>query len=274
MKKVLTCLLLILSVPGYTAFEHFGSGAKSAGMANASLGNTDLWAVFNNQAGLADLKSMQAGLFYESRFLMPDLGVKGGGFALPTKSGTFGLSVGSFGYSAYNENRYGIAYARKLSPNINVGIQINYLSLNIAENYGQRSLFTGEIGFQAKLSEKLGIAAHVFNPVRSKVADYNQENAATILKLGMNYRFSDKVFFAAEGEKELDHPINVKTGLEYHITDPLYLRAGINTNPFVSSFGFGLEIKNFMVDIAASYHSVLGYTPQMSLVYKIKEIDR
>ena len=274
MRRIFLFLFFLYGGVSFAAFENFGSGAKSAGMGNASLGNTDIWAIFNNQAGLADLKYMQAGVFYESRFLMPDLGVKGGSFALPTTSGTFGVSINSFGYAQYNENRYGLAYARKLAPNINVGIQINYLSLNIAENYGRKSAFTGEIGFQAKLSDKLGIAGHVFNPVRSKIADYQQENAAMILKLGMNYRFSDKVFFAVEGEKELDHPMNVKTGLEYHITDPLYLRAGINTNPFVSSFGFGLQVKNFMVDIATSYHSVLGYTPQMSLIYRIKEMNR
>jgi hypothetical protein len=51
---------------------------------------------------------------------------------------------------------------------------------------------------------------------------------------------------------------------------------GLLSNPATFTFGFGLEFGNLQFDIASSYHLVLGYSPQASVVYyfgKKKVID-
>lgn len=245
-------------------------GARSAGLGNASVTLTDLWAAHHNQAGLAYVENISAGIFYESRFSLSELGLKGGVFALPVKGGVIGVSAFSFGYSNYSESKYGLAYARKFGDNFSVGIQLDYLHTRIAENYGSKGSVAGEIGLRAQLLDNLTLGAHVFNLSRTKLADFDNERIPTIMRVGLDYKFSDKVFLAFETEKDIDQKVIVKTGLEYHILEMLYLRAGVASNPFVYSFGFGLDYKGLRLDIASSVHPVLGYSPQVALSYRIE----
>ena len=47
----------------------------------------------------------------------------------------------SIWFSKYNEQKFGLAYARKLFHNVSLGGQLDYLSLNI-ENYSQQHFIT------------------------------------------------------------------------------------------------------------------------------------
>lgn len=259
--------LLAISFPVFPSGENYHVGARSSAMGNSSVMLQDRWSIHHNQAGLAWLDEKSVGAYYESRYTMSKLGLQGGAFVLPTSAGTFALSVSSFGYTLYNETKVGLAYAKKLSPMFSVGVQLDYFSIGIGDNYGRANVFSGEIGVMAILTDDLTVGAHLFNPARAKVAQYNNERLPTILRFGASYTFSDKVLMTAEMEKDIDQKPVFKSGLEYNISDPIFIRAGIASNPFVSSFGVGVRLKGFEFDIATSFHSVLGYTPQLSLGY-------
>ena len=270
-KQLLSLLLFILSIPfSYGWSDNYHLGARHSGIANASVSLSDVWSVHHNQAGLGFVKKAGAGVYYENRFLLKELSLKGGAFAYPIKAGTFGLCVSSFGYANYSESKIGLAFGRSFGEKFSAGIQLDYLNTHIGENYGKRSALAGEIGVQAKPLKNLTIGAHIFNPTRAKQDDYNDERIPTIVRLGADYKFSDKVFVAIETEKDIDHKPVFKAGFEYIPTEVLYLRAGISTNPSQSSFGFGLKLKQFKLDIASSFHSVLGFTPQVGIVYEMK----
>lgn len=263
-------IILIFGAFSYSiaSGENYHVGGRAAGMGNSAVTLKDRWGVHHNQAALAWVGKKSAGVYYESRFMTPEMGLQGGAFILPMKAGTFGLSVSAFGYSAYNETKVGLAYARKLSEIFSVGIQLDYMTVGIGDNYGRAHAFTGEIGVLANLTEDLTIGAHIFNPVRTKLADYNDEKLATIIRFGAGYTFSEKVLVTAEMEKDIDHKPVFRSGLEYNLTSPIFIRAGISTNPFITSVGVGVQFKGFEMDFATGYHSVLGYTPQLSLAYE------
>ena len=243
-------------------------GARSSALGGASLGLADVWSTANNQAALGFVESLSAGIYYENRFLLKETSLKGGAFVLPVKAGAFGLNVSSFGYSLYNENQIGLSYGQRLGEKIGVGVQLNYLSTRLGGEYGQRNAIAGAVGVLAKVNKELSIGAHVFNPTKTKLASYNDERIPTIMKLGLNYTFSEKVFLALETEKDMDFSPVVKAGLEYHVVEVLYLRGGISTNPTKSSFGFGLQLSSFKLDVASSFHQTLGLTPHISLIYR------
>jgi len=249
-----------------------GDGARSAGMGGASVSLSDAWAVHNNQAGLGFVKSFTAGAYYENRFLMNSLSIKSGAVAMPTKQGTFGLAFTSFGYSLFSQNKIGLGFGKLFGEKFSAGIQMDYLSTKISE-YGSKNIFAAELGIQANPLKNLTIGAHVFNPTREKMADYNDEKIPTILRIGFDYKFSDKVFTAIETEKDIDHKAIVKMGVEYRPVKEFFIRAGVATNPSLSCFGIGINLKNIQLDIASSYHSVLGLSPQIGLTYKMEEIQ-
>jgi len=273
MKKTLLIFLLLLPLyfSSFAGNENYPVGGRQAGLANAGVCLTDIWAVYHNQAALADYNHFAASVYYENRFLVKEMGMQGAAVTGPTKSGVFGLSFSRFGYSLYNESKYGLAFAKSFGENFSAGVQVDYLDTRIGEGYGNKGVFAVEAGLRARLAKKLYIGFHGYNLTRVKLADYNNERVPTILKLGLQYIFSDKVFVAIETEKDIDQKPVFMAGVEYHVLKAFYLRAGIASNPFLNTFGFGLEIADkLQLDVSTSIHPVLGVSPQASLTYVIK----
>jgi len=180
-----------------------------------------------------------------------------------------------FGGTLYNEKKAGLAFAKQLGEKFSAGIQLDYLSTQLANGddgyvYGTSGSFAVEGGFLAEPIKDLKIGLHIFNPTKAKLAAYNDELVPTVIRFGGSYKFSDKVLLSSELEKDVDMTSVFKTGLEYHIVEQIFLRGGIATNPGLSSFGFGFKLKQWQVDVASTYHQVLGFSPQVSLVYDFK----
>lgn len=272
MNKLFTLLIICFGFYNVHAGDHNTSaGARASALGNTSITYKDVWSAFHNQAGLAFLKEPTAGISHEQRFMLNELSSNSAAFALPTKeSGTFAVSVSYFGYKLYNEQKAGLAYSKSFSDKLSAGVQFDYLGTAIAEGYGTKSTFTAEAGIQAMLLKNLWLGAHIYNPTKAKLADFNDERIPAVLNLGLNYTFSDKVNLGLETEKDLDADAIIKAGLEYHPIKQLYLRGGIATDPLLSSFGFGLVLQNFVIDVAAAYHQDLGFSPNISLAYSFK----
>lgn len=272
MRKILSVALALFLVAVFQTAAFGGNdnqpvGARSAGLANASLTLNDVWSIHHNQAGLGSIRKITAGVYYESRFLMPELGLSAGAIAIPVGKGSFGLSFRTFGYQAYKENKIGLAYGRAFGDFLSIGMQLNFHSAVFSEFYGSSSTFTAEIGAIYKASKKVILAAHLFNPNQSQIAEFDDERIPSVIRFGARYLFSDQVFVVAEVENALYQKPVLRGGLEYHPVDILYVRAGISGNPFNSNFGFGLQMKKFQLDFAGAFHQVLGFTPKISLTF-------
>ncbi len=245
-------------------------GARSAAMGHASVALTDFWSLQNNQAALAFYDHTAAGFYYENRFLVKELSLKSGGFVLPVSAGTFGARVSYFGYPKYNESKFGLAYARSFGKILAVGLQLDYLMVSIGDDYGHTGAASFELGLLSQVTDNLSIGAHVFNPTHTKIADYDDERLPTVFRLGAAYHFDEDFLLSAEVEKDTDFNPVFRMGFEYHIIKAVYVRGGISTNPGTYAFGFGLHLGRLQVDLSSSVHQVLGYSPQVSMVYQFK----
>ena len=199
---------------------------------------------------------------------------------LPTKAGTFSAELNYFGYSSYNESKIGIGFGKQLFDKLSVGIQLDYLNNYIADMYGNAGNVAAEVGVLAEPVENFFIGAHIFNPTKSKIADYNEERIPTILKFGMGYKFSDKLMISGETEKDLDYRPSYKAGVEFMVRENVYLRTGIMvvnsreyTNSVQSCFGLGYVLSSFHADLAFSTDPILGITPHVSISYRFKHSD-
>lgn len=271
---VLIILFLTVRVSG----ENDPSGGRSGGLGGASVMLFDIWSAQNNQAGLAFIEDITAGLHFENRFMVNELSRKTGIFAFPTKAGVFSATVINFGYSLYQENKFGLAFARSFGDKFSAGLQLDMMTYSIGEGYGNTSLITFEAGFLYKATEELTIGSHVFNPIQSQIADYNEEKLPTIIKLGVSYKLSDNAVALAEAEKDVIHTPVLRTGIEYMIFKETFVRIGYsNIPPAVEAehitgssafaFGFGMRINDFVLDISSNYHEVLNFSTQASLSY-------
>lgn len=249
-----------------SALAQDAQGGRATALGGSALVLDDVWSGFHNQAASVYLPGLAAGAYYESRFAMSELSYKGVVVAMPFRKSAFGLNYNSFGYSLFSNSRAGLFYAQKLSEKFSVGVQFNYYSLRLGENYGTRGTVGMEGGFLYRYNTKLSLAAHIQNPTRAGFTDYNNERSPSILRFSAGYRFSDKVMMLAEVKKPDNAGYKVSGGVEYIPVEQIAIRAGFNSNQSFT-FGFGWRIKTLSIDAAAGFHAVLGFTPQVSLNY-------
>jgi len=269
-KSILFTALLLEPFTGISGNENFQLGSRSAALGGSAVCLSDIWSVGNNQAGLGYLKNISFGAYYDNKFLLKELNTGSAAVAIPTKKfGVLAVSFVQTGNKLYKESKYGFAYARAFGDIISIGIQLNYQRVFIGEGYNQRKgFFTGEVGLQAKVLKNLTLGAHIFNPTLTKMTDYNNERIPVIFKLGLLYKFSEKVFIAVEGEKDLDYKPYFKIGIEYAPVKQVFFRTGISTNPFQNGIGVGLKFGSMKIDVSSTIHPQLGVSPQMGLIYQ------
>lgn len=265
------CLLFILSA--YSQ-ETSSTGPRSAALGNSSLTLKDPWCAVNNQAGLAFLRQMTAGVCYENRFLLKEFSTRSATLVLPFKTGTLGLSMVSFGYSVYHENKYNIAFGKAFSDKFSLGAAINYLHTHIADGTGISPVISGEMGMLVRLQKQLLLGIHLSDPVQIFYKKRKQEGLPVILKAGINYSFSSSVSLSLETAKELSRKALFKAGIEYRPYPSFFLRAGISNDPIRSAFGIGFFIQRFQMDLSASYHPLLGISSQIGLICFFGKNDR
>ena len=245
-------------------------GARAGALGGASVTFADAFSVFANQAGLAQAQSLQIGLFAENRFLLKDLSSYSLGVAIPVqKVGAFGVGVNYFGNAAFNQQQISLGYGRLLFEKLSMGVSFDVHNYSIAE-YGSKAIFSFGIGLRYNLNAKLAIGAQVSNPLRQQLTEDREDIAPSIIKLGGAFTPSDRVTFLVEAEKNIDRNMQFKAGIEYRPIDMLYLRGGISTEPNSFSAGIGCQLNPITIDLATSFHPVLGYIPQSSIIFKGK----
>ncbi len=241
------------------------AGARGAAMGNATVGFQDINSIFANQAGLAHLEQTAFTAIGENRFQGFGIRSVAAAAAVPVKTGTFGLALQYFGIEEYNEQKVGLAYARKLSKKLSLGAQIDFLRLQIQDSESI-NLVTFEAGLQSQISRKLNLGFYLYSPVQITI--FGEDTLPTTLKLGGLYRVSKKLRLAMEFEKDLDFPVEFHLGMEYQIIEELALRLGAQTQPSEVSIGFGYLVQQqVQLDVAATYHEILGITPSFSAIY-------
>ena len=222
-----------------------------------------------NQAALAQSKSAGIGVFGERRFLLSETSVYTLGASLPTRLGNFGIQINYAGFKNFNENKIGLAYARKLGKLVDVGVQFNYYGYRIPA-YGNASTINFEIGAMLHLTDKLNAGLHVYNPVGGKLGKNSNEKLAAAYKIGLGYDASDRFFISSEIIKEEDKAVNVIAGLQYQFAKQFFAKAGFISGSTTAYAGAGIAWKNLRLDISASYHPQLGFSPGILLIMNFK----
>lgn len=269
-KPLFTIILSILGFYGVLALENHPVGARSLSLSHAFVSISDPWSTFHNQAGLSVIDHFRAGIFHESKFMIDELSLTAGTLILPVNNGTFGVSFFQFGKSSYKESKIGLAFARQLNKNIQAGIQLDYFSNRFPENKKSFGFVTFEAGIIYSPNQKLFLGGHVFNPILNGITTYEgKQKSPTTLRIGGHYLFNNLVLLSVETQKDLKHPLLIKSGIEFFPVKNLALRFGVSGKPMNYTAGFGYTFKKVTTDIGFGYHGNLGLTPSVSLQFKL-----
>lgn len=265
--KAIFLLFLLFSASVSHAQLHFQAtpGGISNGLAGTGATLNGIDAIFNNQAGLASIDSFSFIISSETRFNFPDLTNIGAGLALPIgKNGVFGLSAANQGLGDLKEQKIGLAYARSLFSNFEMGVQFDLLNVSIL-NFGNRTTGTFELGFMADIGSKFKIGGHIFSPVTISIIEQNND-VNSRLRIGGSYAPSEKVKVHLEIDKWQQNPLTVRGGFEYMASNSIGIRFGMSSQPVFYSVGLTYNLfNNFSLDGAYSTNANLGGTPSLTL---------
>ncbi len=239
------------------------------GLTAYSQKQNDVFSFTDNQAALAQQKNAAIGVYGEQRFLLSENSTYAMAAAIPTGMGNFGLKVNYAGFSDFNENAVGLAYARKLGKKVDIGVQFNYYGYRIT-SYGNASSVNFELGAILHLTDKINAGVHVYNPVGGKLGKSGDEKLASVYKFGLGYDASENFFVGIETIKEEDKSLNVTGGVQYQFEKRFFARIGFISETGSGFGGVGVSWKNIRLDIAANYHPQLGFSPGLLLIANFK----
>jgi hypothetical protein len=244
--------------------DNYLAGSRTTSLSNCSATLSDLWSVSNNQAGLAFLEKSSAGMSFEQRFMLKELGVRSLAAAVICKPGTFGFSYTYFGYSKYHESKVGIAFSRKLAKNLAAGVQMDYFNVFWTGSSNLQKI-SYEIGILSYPIRNFVIGLHLLNPVPGKLNNKTEPDLPSITRLGCSYLLRNKIMLAVEANKSITHRPEFNAGFEYSPVNLISLRFGVSTGTSIYAFGLGFQSKRFWFNAAFSDHQIFGFTPKIDL---------
>lgn len=242
------------------------NSARSHGLAGIGMTLDNIDAVYSNPAGLTSLEHTTVHVGSARSFGLSPLTQANAAVAIGTgKDNKLFIRVGQFGFDAYQERQIGLGYAMQFSDHVSAALRFDLYQMSI-EGYGSAMLPGFLLGIQYKLGNALSFGVTARNPV--EIATHDAITLPTVLAIGMAYHPSESVTLYTEIEKDIDFEPRIRVAVEYSLIDALVVRVGAAGNPGTFHAGVGLNIReNLRIDLGAGYHTLLGFTPAIGIVF-------
>lgn len=225
------------------------------------------WSSFHNQALLPLNRSAAAGINYQGRFGISELGTKSAALVVPLENAGLGFIYSNFGYSDLARHSAGLACGLRLSENISGGVQADFFAEKTAGEYRERRSLSFEAGLHIRISEQASLGIHIFNPVPGAL---RKDYLPSSLRVGAGLSLSDEFSVSAETEMSTAGGPDIRTGIEY---DPVHgpsLRCGFSSCGNSFCFGIGYHVRTILIDLGFSTHERLGTSTAASIVFSFK----
>ncbi len=267
-KTVVSLLLISVSASAIGGNPYrIPPGAAEAGMGSVSVMKPGFWSSFRNPGLLPLHNSFSAGIGYENRFGIAELGTRTAGVIIPARGTSLGAVYSHFGYPDFRRQNIAIGCGLSLSDNISGGIQVHYFSEKTSGEYDNNQFITFDAGVEIGIGENTKIGINLFNPVPGSLRKSFLPSAIT---LGAGVDLSKVLFAAAEIEMSSGSGLLLRTGFEYEMLKKFRLRGGFCTENTSFTFGTGYQIRSFNIDLSFATHERLGITSCASIIFKIK----
>lgn len=248
--------------------EYYSAGGRSIALSNASVTLIDPNAGINNQAALAFYTKTSFSASYKNLFFASSIGIKHALLNIATSIGTWGMVYQQIDFAGYYDAKAGVSYARKFSDKFSAAFQFDFLM--VRPDYEEKMYlnYTGEISLLAIPTPQLIIGFHMYNPFAMTYQTlYYDEKVPVVTRLGIRYLFADNFFGTIEAEGHSVYGLNVKAGFEYQVVKSFGVQCGVGSNPIQISFGAGVLVKDFMLNMGIVQTEKGGRSAGVSINY-------
>jgi len=256
-------LLLFLNL---IVFAQYNPGARQISMANSDVAlANDVFSLFNNPAGLAQLNWREVGIYYSpAPFGLTELSNGYVAYKEPFNFGSISIGGMTYGFELYRESKVVLGYSYNYENILFAGLTINYHSYSI-QNYGSTSALYINAGGLVYILDELRWGFFVNNLNRASVADIDDQ-IPMVLSTGFSFDILQNFSLNFAIEKDIRFNPSVQFGIEYDIIEYLSLRAGTSNDPSRFSAGLGINYSIFSLDYAFFTHQDLGLTHQAGII--------
>lgn len=268
----LLCFLVIVS---FYSYPQQNPGAKQISLSNSDVAlSNDVFALFNNPAGLAQMSWREVGIYYSpAPFGFSELANGFIAYNEPFTFGSIGVGAMTYGFDLYRETKFLAVFSYNYLNKFFGGIALNAHNLSI-QNYGTDISFYINAGGLAYLTDELRVGFSVHNLNRATFGK-EDDQIPMIFNSGLSYDVLSNLRINAAVEKDIRYPVSFLFGLDYDIIKYLSLRTGFSTEPSKYSAGIGINYSIFSLDYALFNHNDLGLTHQAGIIISFgEESDR
>ncbi len=253
------------------ALSQQSAGAKQISLSNSDVAlSNDVFAIFNNPAGLAQMNWREVGIYYSpAPFGFTELANGFLAYNEPFSFGSVSIGAMTYGFDLYRETKFITGFSYNYNNNFFFGIAANIHNVFI-KNYGSDLAFYINAGGLAWLTDDLRIGFSIQNLNRATFGN-EEDQIPMILNSGFSYDILSNLRINAAVEKDIRYPFSFKFGIGYDIIKYLSLRTGFSTEPSEYSAGIGINYSIFSLDYAVFNHNDLGLTHQAGIIISFGE---
>jgi hypothetical protein len=243
--------------PLFSAFEEKPSSARSAALAESSVGSSEGFDASRDNPGALDFAERSGislghtALFGDSDWPHNSLS----GVVKTQRGGSVGFFLTDFGSSLYREREIGLSWGGRLGDRAGLGATLKRQDLEI-ERYGRLSAHQVDLGLFGRPLPVLGAGVAVKNITQSTLGG-TPEGAPALLSAGIS------VTALAQGPTSLavvspsDGQVSWRVGQEAWLHPVFALRGGVESAPTRFTLGLGVRHSFFSLDYAFLTHPLL-----------------
>lgn len=268
MKEIMACMVLLCIFCNLSSAQ---TNLRSADIRSLGIGgNAVTNSVLFNPACLSLSTRQFIDINYFNKYQLKELSSASIVYGNSHSFLPFAVNISTFGYNKYRETMFRLVLSKMLSSKWIIGISAQYAILQTELYEEEAKRVSTDVGILFIPDENLliGLSITDLPSVRLdnesiNIEDFNYYS----VQLGFQWRFINSMLIAVSTSYEDRSLFRFKMGLEYIAYDHFFIRTGIQTNPIVPTFGTGVTISSFRIDVAANYHSILGICPGVGLSY-------
>lgn len=263
------CWLLLLFYPCIDIFAV--NNLRIADIRSIGMGGNEVTSsVLFNPSLIALHTNSSIRINYFNRYALKELGTFNGSFYFPTNSLSFGIDFSTFGYDAYRENLIRFLLAKQLNRQWTLGVSLQYAFVQTELFEDKTGLLSTDIGLTFAPIENMLIGLLIMNLPSTQLGDKSidiKDFKNYLLQVGFHWEVINNVFIACTLESNNNQAVTGAAGIEYRPFNDFSIRTGIKGDPLLPSFGIGYGFSRFVVDATIVYHSVLGVSSGIGLVF-------
>jgi hypothetical protein len=256
-------ILFILNIPN---IAQINPGARQISLANSDVAlANDVFALFNNPAGLAQLNWREVGVYYSpAPFGLTELANGYVAYQQPFSFGSLGIGGMTYGYDLYREAKIILGYSYNYENIFFLGVAANYHSYSI-QNYGSTGVFYFNLGALVYILDNLRWGFSTSNVNRATVGDQDDQ-IPVVLSTGFSFDILNNFSLNFALDKDIRYDPAISFGFDYDLIEYLSLRLGGSNNPSRFTGGVGINYSIVNLDYAFFTHPDLGFTHQVGII--------